>query len=346
MTDRVGVALVGTGYWGPNLLRHLLASDDVDVHWVCDLSEDRARRAVGRYAQVEVTTSFDDVLADDRVDAVAIATPASTHATLALAAIDAGKHLLVEKPLASTLADGRRMAAAAAERGVVLMCDHVQCFSPAVQAMRDVVASGELGEIQYVDAVRINLGLIQPDVDVVWDLAPHDLSVFDYVLGDWFRPVAVSATGADPIGAGHACLAYLTMPMPGGAIAAAHVNWLSPTKMRRIIIGGSRRMLLWDDLSPTQRLQLFDRGVELSSDALAEAERTSTRISYRLGDMVAPGIVERDAIAGVVAELVDCVRTGREPVTGAASGLRVLTILEAAAASLAASGARIDLEAA
>jgi predicted dehydrogenase len=291
---------------------------------------------------VQVTSSLDRVLDDPAVVAVAVATPASTHAEVALACMDAGRHVLVEKPLAPTVAEGEKLVAAAAERQLVLMCDHTYCYTPAVRRIRELIAGGVLGDIQYVDSVRINLGLIQPDIDVLWDLAPHDLSILDFVLPADRQPTGVAAHGADPVGVGRACVAYLSLPLTGGAIAHAHVNWLSPTKIRHTIIGGSKRMLVWDDLHPTQRLSMYDKGVELSADMATEAKR-DTLVRYRAGDMTAPALPESEALAAVVAELAAAIRERRAPLTDGQAGLRVLRILEAAGASFEHAGQTVPL---
>lgn len=340
--ERVGVAVIGAGYWGPNLIRNFGASGDVDLRWVCDLSEERARKAAGNYSTVAVNTSLEEVLADPTVEAVAIATPAGTHTEIGLAALDAGKHVLIEKPLAPTVDEGRKLVDAAADAGLVLMCDHTYCYTPVVGRIRELIRGGELGDIQYLDSVRINLGLVQPDVDVIWDLAPHDLSILDHVLPEDCRPLSVSATGADPLGTGRSSIAYLTLPLPGGGIAHVHVNWLSPTKIRQTIIGGSAKMIVWDDLSPSARLQVFDKGVEVAS-ALDEGERIQHLVSYRTGDMVAPALAEREALGAVVAEFVASIREGRPALTDGLAGLRVLQILEAASASLAEGGVSVPL---
>jgi predicted dehydrogenase len=340
----VGVAVVGAGYWGPNLVRNFGSHGACELRWVCDLDIDQARRAVGRYSTVRTTDSLDDVLDDPCVEAVAVATPAATHLEVALACLDAGKHLLVEKPLAASAADAQRVVDAAERRGLVLMCDHTYCYTPAVQRIRALIDSGTLGEIQYVDSVRVNLGLVQPDVDVFWDLAPHDLSIIDFLLPADRRPIAVAAQGADPIGAGRACIGYLTLPLDGGAIAHAHVNWLSPTKVRTMMIGGSERMLLWDDLQPSQRLSLFDKSVELRTESPSTSARRDAQISYRIGDMVAPALSETEALQGVVGELVGAIRCHHAPLTDGAAGLRVLEILEGAGRSLAQGGAAVTLK--
>jgi predicted dehydrogenase len=344
----LGVAVVGAGYWGPNLVRNMAASEQCHLRWVCDLDVDRAHRAVGRYSTIGVTSELYDVLDDREVGAVAVATPAHTHAEVALACLEAGKHVLVEKPLAWSVADGEKLIRVADESGLVLMCDHTYCYTPAVQRIRQLVRSGILGDIQYVDSVRINLGLVQRDIDVFWDLAPHDLSILDVILPDDCFPTAVAAQGADPLGTGRSCIGYLTLPLSGGGIAHAHVNWLSPTKVRTTIVGGSERMLVWDDLNPTQRLSMYDKGVDVASSSSDWAGggdgRRDMIVSYRVGDMVAPALNEREALQSVIAELVASVRERRAPLTDGRSGLWVLRALDAASRSLDSSGLAIPLE--
>jgi predicted dehydrogenase len=345
-TDRtpVRLAVIGAGYWGPNLVRNAVSSPRVDLRYLCDLDVARAAAVAAPYVGVTAVADVAAVLADPDVEAVAIATPAATHLGLAMAALEAGKHVLVEKPLAASYAEGRQLVDAAERLGRVLMCDHTYCYTPAVQRIRQLVHEGVLGDVQFVDSVRINLGLVQRDIDVLWDLAPHDLSILDYVLPEGCSPLAVAAHGADPIGAGRACVAYLTLQLPGGAIAHAHVNWLSPTKVRTTMIGGSKRTLMWDDLNPLQRIALYDRGVDLSEAQTLDAEdRREATISYRSGDMVAPALTEREALQSVMTEFADCIRTGRTPVTDGRSGLRVLDVLEAASRSLEYHGAVVPL---
>ena len=342
--ERLGVAVVGAGYWGPNLVRNFQASERFLLRWLCDLDVTRAQRVLGGYSTVQATDDFEAVLADPSVDAIAVATPAGTHLDVALAALRAGKHVLVEKPLATTYADGARLVAEAEERGLTLMCDHTYCYTPAVGRIRELVHSGELGEIHYVDSVRINLGLVQKDVDVLWDLAPHDLSILDFILPEHVEPVAVAAHGADPIGAGQDCIAYLTLQLNTGAIAHVHVNWLSPTKVRTTMVGGAKRTLIWDDLNPAQRVAVFDRGVDLATpQELGADERRQALISYRSGDMVAPAIGEKEALRSMVDEFAAAIRERRAPLTDGRAGLRVLDILEAASRSLEFRGAVVGL---
>jgi predicted dehydrogenase len=335
------VAVVGAGYWGPNLVRNFGSSPDWEVVALCDLDAQRAAAVLGPRSTVDIETSLEALLARDDVDAVAVATPADTHCAIALAALEAGKHVLVEKPIASSRADAERMVARAEELGLVLMCDHTYCYTPAVQHLRALVQGGELGDILFVDSVRINLGLVRSDVDVFWDLAPHDLSILDFVLPGGLSPLEVSARGADPIGNGHSCLGYLTMPLPGGAIANVHVNWLSPTKIRHMVIGGSRRTVVWDDLNPQQRLSVYDRGVDLdlTSEGADTAEKRLVNVNYRLGDMHAPALPEREALGLMAAEFAAAITEGRAPATDGWAGLRVLSVLEAATESQRRAGA-------
>lgn len=338
----VGVAVVGAGYWGPNLVRNIAATDKTQLRWLCDLSRDKARAVLGTQTSVRATDNIDEVLDDPEVDAVAIATPPGTHSALALRCLTSGRHVLVEKPLAQNVDDGRRMVAEAEQRGLVLMCDHTFCYTAAVRKIREVVSGGDLGDILYFDSVRINLGLVQSDVDVFWDLAPHDLSILDYVLPTDARPIAVAAHSADPVGVGHACVGYMTMPLRNGGIAHAHLNWLSPTKIRTTIIGGSKRMLVWDDLRPGQKIAIYDTSVELGD--LDEDARRNRLVSYRTGNMLAPVLREEEALRLVVEEFADSIREGRSPATDGRAGLRVLETIGAIHRSLAAGGSMQPLE--
>jgi predicted dehydrogenase len=340
----VGLAVVGAGYWGPNLVRTALATPSIKVEWLCDLDLGRAKSILGPYTTVRATDSYDSVLADPAVTAVAIATPAATHYDLVRAALEVGKHVLVEKPLTPSLAEGQKLAALARRSGLVLMCDHTYCYTPAVLRIRELIRGGHIGDIQFVDSVRINLGLVQPDVDVLWDLAPHDLSILDFVLPEEVRPVAVAAHTGDPISAGRACLAYLSVWLSNGALAHVHVNWLSPTKIRTTVFGGSRRTIVWDDTNPARRLSVHDRGVDkLEAGAVPQDERREALISYRTGDTLVPALPEREALMSVMAEFSASIGEGRTPLTDAEAGVRVLALLEAASRSAESGGARISL---
>jgi predicted dehydrogenase len=328
------MAVVGAGYWGPNLVRTALATPGLELKWLCDLDEKRAQQVLGRYTTVGVTSSYDRILSDPAVAAVAVATTAATHFDLARAALEAGKHVLVEKPLTSTVAEGEKLVALARESGLVLMCDHTYCYTPAVQRIRELIRGGEIGEVQFVDSIRVNLGIVQPDVDVLWDLAPHDFSILDFVLSEDVVPVEVAAHGSDPVGAGRACLAHLSVWLSTGALAHMHVNWLSPTKIRTMVIGGSRRTIVLDDMNPPARLAVHDRGVNrVPNQALEPDERRQTLVSYRTGDMWVPALPEREALLSVMAEFSAAITDGRPPLTDGTAGLRVLRLLEAASRS-------------
>jgi predicted dehydrogenase len=341
----IGLAVIGAGYWGPNLVRAALAVPGLRLKWLCDLDEERARAVLGYHTTLRATSCYDHVLDDPAVAAVAIATPAATHFEMVSAALAAGKHVLVEKPLTASAAEAGKLIELARESQLVLMCDHTYCYTPAVRLLRDIVRRGDIGDVQFVDSVRINLGLVQPDVDVLWDLAPHDLSILDFVLPEQVAPVAVAAHTADPIGAGRACLAYLSVWLCTGALAHVHVNWLSPTKIRTTVFGGSKQTIVWDDLNPAARLMIHDRGVErLPAGALAGAERRQALISYRIGDTRVPALPEREALLSVLSEFAEAITTRRRPLTDGMAGLRVLALLEAASQSAERGGIRIPVD--
>ncbi|MDR6504455.1 Gfo/Idh/MocA family oxidoreductase [Arthrobacter oryzae] len=331
-------AVIGAGYWGPNLARNFKASPDWKLSAIVDMDRDRAAKLAAANGGVPVCESVDELLDTVDVDAVAIATPAHTHHGIALTALRAGKHVLVEKPLADSRAKGVEMVEEAERRGLVLMADHTYCYTPAVLKIRELIADGSLGEILFIDSVRINLGLVQPDVDVFWDLAPHDLSIIDFILPGGLRPVEVAAHGADPLGTGRDCVGHLTFALPNDAMAHVHVNWLSPTKIRQMVVGGSQRTLVWDDLNPQQRLSVYDRGVSLDRKYRSPAEKKAFAISYRLGDTWSPALPEHEALGQMVAEFASSIWHQRPARTSGASGLRVLSVLEAVSRSLSGDG--------
>lgn len=332
------VAVVGAGYWGPNLARNFAMSSEWELVAICDMDLDRARALARKTGEPAVAGSLDELLANHDIDAIAIATPARTHYAIAMQAIAAGKHVVVEKPLADNSVHGREMVQAAADAGTILMADHTYCYTPAVLKIRDLLADGELGDILYIDSTRINLGLVQPDVDVFWDLAPHDLSILDFVLPGGLRPLSVTAQGADPLQAGKSCIGYLSMPLENGALAHVNVNWLSPTKIRQMVIGGSKKTLIWDDLNPQQRLSIFDRGVDLDRQEMIRTDsedRKGATISYRLGDTWSPALSEFEPLGLMVSQFAASIRGNQPAPTDGESALRVLRVLEDASASLA-----------
>lgn len=333
------VAVIGAGYWGPNLARNFAMSTDWELVAICDMDLERAAALARKTGNPAVAGSLDELLANHQIDAVAIATPARTHHRIAMAAIAAGKHVVVEKPLADNSVHGAQMVDAADAAGTILMADHTYCYTPAVLKIRELLAAGELGEILYIDSTRINLGLVQPDVDVFWDLAPHDLSILDFILPGGLNTRNVTALGSDPLRAGKSCVGYLGMELDSGILAHVNVNWLSPTKIRRMVIGGSRKTLVWDDLNPQQRLAVFDRGVDLERQEMIRTDaedRKGATISYRLGDTWSPALSEFEPLGLMVGEFAASIRGARPAPTDGPSALRVLKVLEQADRSLAA----------
>ncbi|HEX8097012.1 MAG TPA: Gfo/Idh/MocA family oxidoreductase [Pyrinomonadaceae bacterium] len=333
---RVGV--VGYGYWGPNLVRNFMEVPDSTVAAVCDVNAGRLERVSRRHPSVLVTTDYEELLADRGVDAVVLATPVSTHFRLAMRALERGKHVLVEKPLASTSEQALRLIEEAARRKLVLMVDHTFVYTGAVRAIREIVASKALGDVYYYDSVRVNLGLFQHDMNVIWDLAVHDLAIMDYVLPD--MPAAVSATGISNITGQPENVAYITLFFPSQQIAHIHVNWLAPVKVRRTLIGGSEKMIVYDDLEPSEKVKVYDKGVTVSQRPEAVYEML---VSYRAGDMWAPRLDQTEALRTEAAHFVACVAEGERPETDGEAGLRIVRILEAAEQSLRERGRLVEL---
>jgi predicted dehydrogenase len=336
----ISIGVIGYGYWGPNLVRNFNETAGARVAWVTDLNPQRLASIGARYPAIQVSTDFRDLLRDPAVDAVAIATPVSTHFELAIAALQAGKHVLVEKPMASSTDEAVRMIEEADKRGLTLMVDHTFVFTPAVQKMRELRQSGELGDLYYYDSVRINLGLFQHDVDVLWDLAVHDLSIMDFVVER--QPVAVSATGLSHVPGQPENIAYMTMFFDGNLIAHVHANWLAPVKVRRTLLGGSRRMVMFDDLEASEKIKVYDRGISVNS---SPEKKYQMLVGYRAGDMWAPQLAIREALSVEAAHFVECITTGRQPITDGAAGLRVVHLLEAASQSMRAQGALVTIQA-
>ena len=336
----VRIGVVGYGYWGPNLVRNFSDLPGAAVTAVADHRPERLEIARRRCPGAEMHTDAQALVASPDVDAVVIATPVATHFELAAAALRAGKHVLVEKPLASSSEQALILIEEAAVRRLVLMVDHTFVYTPAVQRIRELVAAGELGELYYYDSVRVNLGLFQHDVNVLWDLAVHDLSIMDFVLGR--QPTALSATGVAHVPGKPENIAYLTMFFADRMIGHVHVNWLAPVKIRRTLIGGSRRMIVFDDLEASEKIKVYDKGI--SYDQTPERVYQAM-IGYRTGDMWAPQIPVTEALHAEAAQFVDCVRTGRVPDTDGAAGLRVVRLLEAATESMRLHGRPVAIDA-
>jgi predicted dehydrogenase len=307
---------------------------------VSDLRDDRLALVSSRYPTVRTTRDFKELIEDPAIDAVAIATPVSTHYDLALRALQAGKHVLVEKPLASDTDQAQHLIDVAQKRNLVLMVDHTFVYTGAVRKIRELVESAGLGEIYYYDSVRVNLGLFQHDVNVLWDLAVHDLSIMDYVLP--FRPCAVSATGLSHVPGGTENIAYLTLFFEGSQIAHIHANWLAPVKLRRTLIGASSKMIVYDDLEQSEKIKVYDKGITLNNHQNPE-KLYQMLVGYRTGDMLAPQIDGTEALRREIDHFLHCIERATEPETGGGAGLRVVEILQAASQSMAQRGRPVEL---
>jgi len=335
---RVGV--IGCGYWGPNLVRNFARNPYSEVEAVCDMRYERAVRVGAEYRIPMVTDHPAEMFANPEVDLIVVATPSFSHFPLAKAALEAGKHVLVMKPLATQTDHAEELCALAERQGVLLAVDHTFVFTAAVRKMRELIAAGAIGDLYYFDSVRINLGLIQTDVNVVWDLAPHDVSIMDYLIGQ--EPVSVSATGAAHGGSPTENIAYLTVRYEGSLIGHVHVNWLAPAKVRRTILGGSKRMMIYDDMEPSEKLKVYDKGFSIDAAPAVEPDY-QLMISYRSGDMHAPQLDMREALAVEVDNVVQAI-LGKEPlVVDGRAGARVVRILEAAQTSIDQGGAVVPL---
>jgi predicted dehydrogenase len=332
MSKPVGVGVIGCGYWGPNLVRNFAWTAGARVVAVADAQGDRARNLAERFGVANVYTDAAELIADPDVELVVVATPSRTHYTLTRDAIDAGRHVLVMKPMTTNVEDAQDLLERATAKGVMLAVDHTFVYTPAVRMMRDMVRDGDLGEIYYIDSVRINLGVFQSDVNVIWDLGPHDISIIDYIMGGQ-EPTEVAAVGAAHAGSMRENVAYLTMRFGPNVLAHVHVNWLAPAKLRRTIVGGSRQMVVYDDMHPSEKLQVYDRGVTIApwDDREQVYEQL---VSYRSGEMRAPRIGNAEALSVEAEEIVACIRNGGTPVADAASGLRTVRILAAAEQSM------------
>ena len=322
---RLGV--IGYGYWGPNVVRNFVGHHDCKVVTVCDKSPAALTRVMAAYSGIGVTTDPDAVLLSAGIDAVAIVTPVSYHYELAKKALENGKHVFVEKPFTATSAQAEELIELAERQGLQIMVDHTFLFTGVVRKIKQMIDAGDLGQIYYYDSTRVNLGLFQHDVNVLWDLAPHDLAIMDYLLG--LEPELIVATGGAHV---HSLenIAYLTVYFPDNVLAHINVNWLSPVKVRTTFVGGQKKMLVWNDLDPAEKLRVYDKGAELRTEQGVH----QALVSYRTGDMFAPKIEEIEALRVETRYFLDCIQDGTKPFNDGHAGLRVVRILEAAEQSL------------
>ncbi len=335
----MNIGVIGCGYWGPNLVRNFNALDEVQVSAVCDLRPERLKYISRQFPAVTVLSENPaDVLNNNQIDAVIIATPVSTHFDLASQALEKGKHVFLEKPFTATAEQAERLIELAERRHLKIMVDHTFLYTGAVETIKKLIDYGHLGEIYYFDSVRVNLGLFQHDVNVIWDLAPHDVSIMDHLLGR--EPQAISATGVAHFESDIENIAYISAFYGDNLIGHIHVNWLAPVKVRKTLISGSKKMIIYDDTEPSEKVKIYDRGVDVVPD---KDEIYDILIQYRTGDMLAPRLDLTEALVKASREFYAAINEDRPPLTDGHAGLRVVRILEAANRSVRSGGALIEL---
>jgi predicted dehydrogenase len=337
------IGVIGCGYWGPNLLRNFAENEAAQLRWMCDVDERRLDTLGRRYPSAETTADYKKLLADPQLDAVVIATPVATHFNFAKDALEAGKHVLIEKPFTASVREAEELIELAERQKLTVMVDHTFIYTGAVRKIKEIVESGELGDLLYFDSVRINLGLFQRDINVVWDLAPHDLSIMDFIIGR--EPEAVTATGSCHIERGIENIAYVMLRFADEFIAHFHFNWLAPVKIRRTLLAGSRKMIVYDDIEPTEKIRIYDKGVT-TNRSFEDADREAayrTLVSYRTGDVWVPKLDSTEALTYVCEEFLSAVRESRKPLTDGHAGLRVVRLLEAAQQSINEGGRAVKL---
>ncbi len=331
------VAVIGAGYWGPNLIRNFLSADNVEGVIACDRDANRLAKMRKMFHGIETSPDHSKVIARPDVDIVVIATPVSTHHEIAKQALLAGKHCFIEKPMTASAREAEDLIEIAERKSLKLFVDHTFIYTGAVRKMKEIITSGRLGEIYYFDSVRINLGLFQHDVNVIWDLAPHDLSIMDYLLEQ--KPVAVSAVGSCHVGNGLEDIAYLTLEFENNLIAHFHVNWLAPLKIRKTLIGGTKSMIVYDDTESSEKVKIYDKGIDVTT----REGVYDTLVQYRTGDMLSPKLDQEEALSVGTRHFLDCVLNDTKPLTDGDAGLNVVRILEASAISIKDRGRLIEL---
>jgi predicted dehydrogenase len=331
----VNIAIIGYGYWGPNLVRNFSATPGASVKWVADLRTERLEIAKRNFPSIETTTELERVIQDPEVHAVVIATPVFTHFELGMKALLAGKHVLLEKPMTDSVAHAEQLIASAKERGLTLMVDHTFLYTAAVQKIKHLIDSGELGSVKYFDSTRINLGLIQQDVNVLWDLAPHDISILNYLMSS--KPRSVQATGVSHIHNGIENIAYLTVNYDQDFIAHFHCSWSSPVKIRMMLFGGDKKMVVFNDMEPTEKIRVYDTAHTISNDE----EKQRVLVDYRVGDIYIPKLPIQEALSGMAADFIQSIQTGKAPIASYESGLFTVKVLEAAQVSIKENGREV-----
>jgi len=332
------IGLIGYGYWGPNLARNFNQNPDLDLSYICDFSQDRLKAASVMYKQTKFVNDPEALFKDKDLDAIAVATPVSTHFDLAKRALESGKDVWLEKPMTEKVEQAEELIEQAEKNRRVLHIDHTFVYTGAVRKIKELIDKGELGDLIYYDSTRVNLGLFQQDVDVIWDLAPHDISIMDYLMP--FKKQAVSATGSKYYGNGIVPKALLTIYMENKIVGHINVSWVSPVKIRQTLIGGTAKMVLYDDNQPSEKIKVYDKGVQLFE---TKEDLYHLKVQYRVGDMWAPKVSDHEALGLQTKHFVECLKTRQKPLTDGKAGLEVVKILVASQKSLKGRGVPVEL---
>lgn len=337
--EKYKIGVVGLGYWGPNLLRNFRALPEAEVKWICDTKTDRLVHMKELYPEVSMTTEYRELVEDPELDAIAIATPVSSHFPLAMKALEAGKHVFIEKPMAASVTEAVAMIEAAGKRSLTLMVGHTFLYSAPVRTIKEIIDSGEIGDVMYISSRRLNLGLFQKDINVAWDLAPHDISIILYLLGE--DPESVNCQGKAHITPAIEDVTNMSLNFPNGSFAVIQSSWIDPKKVREIVIVGTKKMIVYDDTEPNEKIKIYDKRVEVPPHYDTFAEFT---YSYHYGDVHGPFIKQTEPLRLECQHFIDCIRTGEKSISCGEEGLKVVQVLEASTTSLKNGGIKIPLQ--
>jgi len=333
----IKIGIIGYGYWGPNVVRNFMSTEGAQIISICDIDKNALNKAKQNYPELKTVSNSSEILTSPEIDAVAIVTPVYTHFELAKKAVENGKHIFVEKPFTSSVAEAEELIELAEKKKVKIMVDHTFLFTGAVRKIKEIIENGILGNLYYFDSTRVNLGLFQHDINVIWDLTPHDLSIMDYVIQE--KPSAITATGIEHFGRGLEDVAYITVFFDSNIIAHFNVNWLSPVKIRMTLIGGEKKMLVWNDLESDEKVKIYDRGVNIEDkEGIYEL-----LVSYRSGDILIPVVEKTEALKLEAEYFIDCIENNKTPINDGYAGLNVVRILEASDHSIKNNGKIVKL---
>jgi|SRR3989344_722043 len=338
MSKIIKIAVVGYGYWGPNLVRNFSENEDVRIVSVCDLDKTKLALVKRKYPKINITTNYDSLIKDRSIDAVVIATPTSTHFPLAKKALIANKHIWVEKPFTNTESQARELVELAQKKKKIIFVDHIFLYTEAIQAIKRLILKKKLGRIYYFDSTRINLGLFQPDTNVVWDLAPHDISIMLYLMGE--APLSVAAFAHSHAIKKLEDTAYLSFKFRGKKSAHIRLSWLSPVKIRQTLIAGTKKMIVYDDLESTEKIKVYDYGISINKTS---KELSTSGYQYRTGDIIIPSIIHKEALVNACRAFVDSIKTNKAPISDGMNGYLVVKIIEAAQKSLQSGGRPVGI---